>query len=324
MKTLFLIYFLFVALFAQTTKASSGLGQIKIDGLIEVEAVDEDSYIEDSSDIQLATVALGFYSNVNEKVDAHIRFLFEEDKTEFGIDEAAVDLRLSDVSTLTVGKLYLPFGSLESYMISDPLVLGLGETNETIVRLGFQPGPVAMAAYFFDGDILADSGTAEDKADNYGLSFSCSSDTLNLGVDYLSNVADSDVLQDFGSAINNNVAALSLHFHLRLGGFIALAEYTSALDEFIAGDFGGQVTTAVEPVATNLELGYEASDGRVIVLSVQSTDESAAFEFPETAIGVTYSVPVLEGAGFAIEYMSLADYTDDEASVITLQLGYEF
>jgi hypothetical protein len=65
--------------------------KISISGLIEVEAafMDDETAApnEDSSDITLATVELGIDAKVNEHVKGHILFLYEEDETDFDVDE---------------------------------------------------------------------------------------------------------------------------------------------------------------------------------------------------------------------------------------------
>ena len=130
---------------------------ISISGAVEVEAGYSRDYDDnDSSDITLATVELGIDINLMKFISGHLLFLWEEDDTEpVDIDEGYIYLGNTEFFPVyfQVGKLYVPFGSFESNMISDPLTLEMGEARESAGVLGVELNGFYSAVYAFNGDV---------------------------------------------------------------------------------------------------------------------------------------------------------------------------
>ena len=96
--------------------------QMDIGGLIELKAVrDKDG----NNDLSLATFELGITATLSERVAAEV-VLHQKDGEPFGVDTATISTDLGSGLTLFTGQSYIPFGTFESSMISDPLPLRVG------------------------------------------------------------------------------------------------------------------------------------------------------------------------------------------------------
>ena len=194
--------------------------KVTLSGAIAVEAAyekidfdDPATEDEDSSDINLATVELGIDVDIVKHVKGHVLFLWEEDETEpVDLDEGIIRIDGEDVVPLhlDVGKLYVPFGYFESHFISDPLTLELGETRETAVVAGFTNDWFDLSVGAFNGDI--DKIDKDDHINSFVASgiFTLPEEAVSglglmAGVSWISNIADSDTLQDEDGVDGNDI-----------------------------------------------------------------------------------------------------------------------
>ncbi|MEW6593627.1 MAG: LbtU family siderophore porin [Thermodesulfobacteriota bacterium] len=321
--------------------------RLAFSGLVEVEAnAAKDFTKTKTSDITLATVELGLDATMNEWSKGHLQFLFEEDAdgNRILVDEGTITLGNTEKFPfyMTAGKMYVPFGSYASNMISDPLTLELGETNESTVQFGFEANGFAGSVYAFNGDI---DETGEDNAvRSYGASIGYSlkeenGPSFDLGLDWMSNLADTDAVQDYFAGLGTPITAvadfpagLAVHGALQYGPWNVLAEYVAALDAFQATemDFNGQ---GAEPSAFMAELAYgtEISGHEVtFALGYQQTDEALALSLPESRYLGAIRVGILDKTTLAFEYARDEDYdlaeggTGEDGYSATVQLGYEF
>jgi len=303
---------------------------VEISGLAEVEA----NFTQDAgfvagtneSDIVLATIELGIDANVSTDVSTHVLFLYEEDETDLGIDEGTMSVKLGETMSLTTGKKYVPFGSFDTHMISDPLTLELGETNETVVELGFESGAVAGSVYAFNGDSLK---TGEDETiagfgANIGTNRELAGGELGLGLSYISNLADSDALQDLGPDVADTVPAIGFIATWSSGPMTVIGEYVGATTNFSAGDLATAVTTDSQPTATNIEIAYEVGNGYTVAAGYQATTEAAFAGLPEDGYMLSMATDVAEGASLAVEYSDMNDYSGQSSTNLLLQMAVEF
>jgi len=184
---------------------------VEISGLIEVEAfISEPESGDSESDITLATVELGIASDITSNLSAEVIFLFEEDETDLEIDVAQFTYAFANTPiSITAGQLYVPFGSFETSLVSDPLTLELGETRETAFKLNYEQGAIAGSLYIFNGDVSRDGGN---DIENWGANISYTHNDLNIGIGYINNLGDSDAIQD--SLTNQTLHTLLGHSHL--------------------------------------------------------------------------------------------------------------
>lgn len=330
-------------------EGSSWFNRLTFSGLVEAEAGIEqwdlaDGGDEDSSDLSLATVALGVDMDIAKHVSGHVLFLYE-DGEDILVDEGYIKLDGKDNWPLYLkfGELYVPFGNFTSHMISDPLTLDLGETREAALELGFEANGLYGALYGFNGDV--DEAGKESRIDNVGAMVGYALEngdfTLDAGVGAINNLLDSDGLTDAldearealaageTRELRDYVAGITVHAVVGLKGFSLVGEYMAALDdpEFTliteeettlekgkklnAWNLEGAYTFSMMDKETTLALGFQGSRHTENLL-------------PEKRILGALSVRIFENTCLALEYLHDEYENDDEADRAALQLAVEF
>jgi len=316
--------------------------KITLSGLIEAEACYEDydyddptTDDEDSSDITLATVELGVDVDIIKHVKGHVLFLWEEDDTEpVDVDEGFITLDGEDVVPLylNVGKLYVPFGNFESHFISDPLTLELGETRESALTVGYVNEWMDFSVSAFNGDI--DETGEDDHIETYvaSASFSVPQELISNfgiagGVSYISNIGDSDNLQDEivpPDGIKDYVGGFNAFLSISFMDKLSLeCEYLGALDEFEAGELSFDGGKEFQPETWNFELAYAATDRLEVAVKYEGGDDLGDF-LPEDQYGAAVSYGLFENTSLSLEYLHGEFENDDERDLVTTQLAVEF
>ncbi|NRB38458.1 MAG: LbtU family siderophore porin [Pseudomonadales bacterium] len=310
--------------------------RIVFSGLLEVEAFQTDGPGANFSDINLATVEFAIGAKINQHVDARILLLHEEgEPQDIVVDEGVIDLHFDSVR-FSAGRQYLPFGHFDSHFISDPLTLEMAETNDTAITAGYDLAGFYTAAYIFNGDIVEAGETDGIKQYGVQLGYALESEsmTVDLGIDYINNLSESDGLSDYftASAVQENVAGLALHALFRVGGWNVIAEYITATESYDVNDisFKGE---GAQPSTYNLELGYSfIVAGKELTLAggIQGADESLDLGAPEQRYMVGANWAVYKQTYLAVEYLQSEDYgvsdggTGDTRNTLTFQLAVEF
>ncbi|MDH5649703.1 MAG: LbtU family siderophore porin [Gammaproteobacteria bacterium] len=318
------------------------LNRLTISGILEAEMTKaEDFSGVDTSDIVLATVELGFDAVINDRVDAHLAFLYEEDDTALEVDEGTITVAMSENSSVVMGQMYLPFGSFETNMISDPLTLELGEIRESALLVSFGGNGFTASVFAYNGDMT--EATAEEQVDQFGVSLGFTSEgegmKYDIGVDYINNIGDSDGLTDAITAgaggpviMTEYVGAYIVHAIFHMGSFTIIGEHLATTDPFDPAElaFNG---AGAEPTASNIELGFDTSvagKDATIALGYQATDEAQALGLPESKILAALSINIMEDTALSFEVSQSTDYdiadggTGEDANAFTLQLAVGF
>ncbi|MCG8427907.1 MAG: LbtU family siderophore porin [Chromatiales bacterium] len=308
---------------------------VEMSGLVEVEASHTSPFEgDDESDLVVATVELGVEAQVNDWMSANLLLLWEEDEGDVTVDEAFVTFGNADVSpfSFTAGRIVAPFGVFETHMVSDPFTLDLGETKETAALVGYESNGINAAAYAFNGDL----DHSDNHIDNFGLSVGYGNDDFNVGLDYISDIGDSDVLADVvdEAAYSDRVGGVAVHAQYSAGPISVIGEYVTAVDDFEVGalEFDGE---GARPAAFNIEAGYTMEQGvagreTTVAVGYQQTKEALAIELPEKRVSVAASVAVNDNATIAVEWAHDTDYdqseggTGENADTVTAQLAVEF
>ncbi len=297
---------------------------------------------ENTTDLILATAELAVDAEINNNLSAHVAFLYEEDDaafdgSTFAVDEATMTLKLAANGALTAGRMFVPFGSFESNMVSDPLTLELGETSETAFLVSVADRGTTGALYVFKGDARETSATppltAEDDDEfSYGANIAYASEPFTLGVSYISNIADTDSLQNPGGILDSEVPGMGVNLALNMNNVTFIAEHVAASEDFAVGDeLGEAAPLAVKqtPTASHYELAF--SSGRAtLALAYQTTEEAQFLGLPESVSTVALAFDLLPGSSLGIEYASIDDYgtvdngTGETNSAYTVQLAAEF
>ncbi len=325
-----------LALIALAMTAPAHASDIVISGAIEVEAGFSSDFQDlKTSDISLATVELGIDSQINDRVSGHLVLLHEEDDTPLEVDEGTISIDMTNGWSLTAGQMYIPFGDYESHMISDPLTLALGEARESAVLVGYETNGFYASAYVFNGDTReASTPAAEDSIEHSGLSFGYVIETddysLDLGLDYISNIGDSDGITEglaSPSTLVDFVSGTALHAIYNRDALSVIFEYVAS-DEFDVADlaFNAQGATVS---AFNIEASYGFDRGTAAI-GYQTTEEAFALGLPETRILFSISHEIFENTTLSYEHAMDEDYSDTDGgsggdgSTSTIQLSVSF
>jgi hypothetical protein len=317
--------------------------RITFSGLVEVEAgfVHGFGGVKES-DVVLATVELGFDAEISDWVNAHVLLLHEDDDTEpIEVDEAIITIGNTEKKPVYFagGRMYVPFGTFETNLISDPLTLEIGETREAALQVGFELKGFYGSLYAFNGDTKEAKTGPDDEIEGFGINFGYASAnedrSLDVGVEYINTLGDSDVIQDALPApdsLADFVPGVGAHVIFHTGPWTFIGEYIAASDSFTAAElpFGA---AGAEPKASNLEGGYTfdlAGRESTVAFAYQTTDEALALELPETRALVGLSVGIMDNTTLSFEWAHDEDYdvsdggTGDDADIITVQLAVEF
>ena len=316
---------------------------LEVSGAVEIEMNSGEAYDSDekSSDIALATVELGFDVKINDRVSAHVLMLHEDDATDPPvIDEGTITINNGPIF-INAGRMYIPFGNFESHMVSDPLTLEIAETQEAAIEFGYEADGFRASVYAFNGE--ADKNeTDNDVVDDFGISIGytmkAGSVNLDLGVDYLNNMAETDSIQEAvitgpaASTIEEHTSGIALHAIINMDKLNVILEYITATDNFNIADL--QFNTAeAEPSASNIEVAYtmDMNGSEVtIALAHQNSSDIDGSALPESRNMISVSTTIADDVGFAVEYTDADDYeTSDGGSgksggVLTAQLAVEF
>jgi len=320
---------------------------------IEVEASYEDYNFHDpsekdtdTSDFVLATVEIGFDVDIAKHVKASLFFLYEEDDTEFDVDQGIITIDGADVVPLYVdlGKMYIPFGMFESHFIRDPLTLELGETNESAVVGGFRNDLLEVSVGAFNGDI--DKTGDENHIDNYLASavFTLPETTvpdLNLtaGISWVSNIADSDGLHETFEEAEEEAAkekdeeprTLTIKNHI--GGFNTFiiaslldkyffnAEYLGAINHIEMDTF--DEGESYKPEAWTIELACGVTDSLNLAVCYEGSNDCGDF-LPEKQFGGCVSYGLFKDTSIALEYLYGKYENKDTRHLMTTMLAIEF
>jgi len=294
--------------------------------LLEVEAGYAEQGDESESDVVLATFELGIDAELTEAVSGHVLLLWEEDDTEpIDLDEGYITLGETEAVPLFLkaGKMYVPFGSFHSHFISDPLTLELGETRESAVLVGYGNEWATLSVGAFNGDIEGDS--EENHADDLVASLSVTpSDGVEFGVSWISDLGDSDVLQE-GLLENvqtngySDVAALGAYLHVEVAKVVLDIEYIGAIEDFSPGQLGA---AAAKPSTWNVELAVTPFDALELAAKSEGSDDFP--DQPELQYGLAASYGLTENMTLAAEYLRGEFDEMPDRDMLTAQMAMEF
>ena len=310
---------------------------VEIGGVVEVEAVHESPYEGGSAtSAGVSTVELGIAAQVSDSVGAEVVLLYEGEDTDekFEVDVAALTLAPPEAPwQVVVGQHYVPFGTFETNLVSDPLTLEIGETRETALLVGGEAaGGVEGAVYLFDGDNSKDGedGRITGFGAALGWSMEHGDGAFGANLSWINDVGDSDGLS-LGT-VARHVPGWAASFNVNWGAASLIGEYVAAMEAFAADEieFDGR---GAKPAAWTIEAAYEFDLGgraAVAAASWQGTRSALALGLPEQRLLAGLSVEVSDGTALAFEWAQDSDYdaakggTGKKADTFTVLLGAEF
>lgn len=268
--------------------------EFSISGVIEVEYGVENLAIGGGSDsLTLSTAEINIARPLNEKFDAYIILLYEQDENNNNIivDEAVLNGKTVDGKyAFAVGRLYVPFGAYETAAISDPTGSDIGETNDEAIVLRANFLNDFSAAIW-----LADNTNA---ANNSGVSLGFEAQKFAFGIDWMNKIA----------AVNN-AAGLAIHTQYNWDNFAFIAER-------VIENFGVN-----KAQSTQIEVDYTTQNW-VFAIAHNNIDNFGDYD---SNIILAGEYTLAKGLGLAAEYKT-QNKTDNTGNdkVSNLRLAYEF
>lgn len=302
---------------------------LTLGGLLELEA----NYTDidgggDSSDLTLATAELSLEVAINEQIGGHVILLYEEDQGDdsLNVDEAAISLHcpkpfMGQTGAFYGGKLYLPFGKFNSNMVSDPLTLELGETNDTAAIFALEGDLWNFSLGVFNGG--TDAAGDDDHIDSLVAALELTPmENVSFGVSYISDLAESDVeLVADSTLYSDNVAGASAFISATFGPVGLEGEILGALDDFDSALVGLSDLSGTKPLAWNLEASYQATDDLLFAARYEQAND---FKDDVKRYGAAASYGLFAHTVLALEYLHADPETDPDSDTMTAQLAFEF
>lgn len=256
----------------------------------------------EASDITISKFTLGAELAVSDNLTATGTVEYSEDRENFAIDIARIDYSYGDSGfSVAVGQFDLPFGSYASEMVADPLTKALGQGRETALQVSYGNGSLNVGVYAFNGD---QDENNTNQLTNYGARLAYESENFGGGIDYISNIADSDGLQlkNFGYSLGADVVEGTSIYGYAVAGPVRIhAEYLQALDELAVDGLGSK------PATGHVEAAYMKGD-HTVAASYQKSEEALFLGLPEQRVAVAYRTTVFDGFLLGVELSQDEDY----------------
>jgi outer membrane murein-binding lipoprotein Lpp len=307
---------------------------VELSGRLEAQAIAQSG----TNDINLSGAELDFASQFNPWVIGFAAFAYDNTPTSaYRIRNSRIYL---DRGFITVGNLnqspfygsigqrYVPFGEYNTFMVSAPLTQVIGRTNARSISFGYQhQGDTGLYTniYAFKGDSHL-SGT-NDVINNYGatLGYELTDDKnyIDVGVDFIRNIADSQGMQgttgntfkgfaadSADELLNKTVPGIDVHGKFTFSPFTILAEYTGALHAFSPANlsFGNH---GAKPRAVNLEGAYNFDLAEMpgsFALGYGRTFDALALNIPQQTYAATFNISIWKNTITSLELRHSINY----------------
>jgi len=281
--------------------------RVEHEGLIEFGALHrtDDSGDADSdraSEFNLTTAELALGMKFRPWIRGDVTFLYENalgcrDRNG-AVDAASITLqdREKFPLSLSIGRLYVPFGAVLTRLPDDPAVdqpmtLLFGETREEAVVVALGHDDFVLSGYLFEGDIRRASGSSASFGldGRYALPESGPVDLL-LGFSYISNISSSNCLAEAvgdsaGAMMEDYVGGIGAYAEFGFAGFFASGEYLTALGRFRPEDLARADGGGARPSVWNVEAGYYWRRGLEVVLKVSGSGETERIGLARRRLG---------------------------------------
>ena len=317
-------------------RREAGMGRrltdwLTVSGLIEVETAHAwDSYRGGESEDEETeeNLQLGFGVTFSATLGAELVFEYEFETGHTKLDEGLVSYETEEWGA-EAGRFYVPFGEYFSSFVIGPM-LEFGETRVNAVSVDYSwEDRAEVFAYVFESDVDK-AGENNDKPDwGLGLELSSTDDAVKFGVNYISDIAESDeeLLGDFNNRYRSRVGGWNAYAIYGMSQSIVTAEMVRA-----AGKFDELDPEEDQPVAWNLELAWFPRPEYQIAVRLEHSDELA--DQPEWQYGVSVSWRIWRNVGLAVDYLYgeykdgfVEDDRDNELrhrNLVAAQLAIEF
>jgi hypothetical protein len=281
-------------------------GWLTVSGLIEVETVHVwDSFRGGESEDEQTdeNLQLGFGITFTETLGAEMVFEYEAETGLSKLDEGLVSYE-SEVWGASAGRYYVPFGEYFSSFVVGPM-LEFGETRVNAVGIDYSwEDRTEVFAYLFESEVDK-TGDNTDKPDwGLGLELSSADDAVKLGVNYISDIAESDegLLEDFDNRYRSRVGGWNAYAIYGMEQSIITAEMIRAADKIDELD-----PEEDQPFAWNVELAWYPRSSYQFAVRLEHSNELS--DQPEWQYGVSFSWRIHKNIGIVADYL-YGDYKD--------------
>ncbi len=281
--------------------------RIEHEGLIEFGALHRTDDVDDGesdrvSEFNLTTAELALGMKFHSWIRGDVTFLYENalgcrDRNG-AVDAASITLqdREKFPLSLSIGRLYVPFGAVLTHLPDDPAVdqpmtLLFGETREEAVVVALDHDDFVLSGYLFEGDIGRASGSRASFGldGRYALPESGPVGLL-LGFSYISNISSSNCLAEAvgdsaGAMLEDYVGGIGAYAEFGFAGLFASGEYLTALGRFRPEDLARADGGGARPSVWNVEAGYRWRRGLEVVLKVSGSGETERIGLARRRLG---------------------------------------
>jgi hypothetical protein len=301
-------------------------GKVEFSGILEGEFGYTMAEGDDESGFALATVELSADVSLAPNVDGHLLFLYEQGENDdnIAVDEGTIDLKIPGVLpvelSLSLGRMYVPFGEFDSHFVADPFTLEIGETGQVALRLSASHEIVEASAAFYNEEVGVEGGNNTQIGDIAARIVASAPEgalgkdmNLSLGGSFITNMAGTDGLTDM--IVDGEVSERGMG----LGGFISLGamgaflegEVVLALSDIEMPDGG-----TLKPGALNIELGYSLP-GMPVEIAIKFEQLSEDGDNFTSRFGGVVSLGLFdETASLALEFLRTDDGDTAENSIV--------
>ena len=272
---------------------------------LEIDAAYEKKGDEDTSSLNVSTFEIGIDAKLLEGVKGTASLFWEQGSDPIEVDTAYIVLGGTEKIpvALTAGRLYVPFGSFESSMVSDPLTLELGETRETAAGLGYENNWLNLWAGAFAGEL--------NNADSIGKGVASAQITVaerfTFGGAFLSDIGEAGYLDDINELLDaggsyKRAGAWNAYALLDVDPFTLHAEYVGAAESMELTDAEGGVTE-MTPKTWSVDAGYTLTEDWSLAARYEGSDQFKPDEMPEHQYGATVAYALNTFTTLAAEYL---------------------
>jgi hypothetical protein len=290
---------------------------VEVGAAIELEA-------NSAGEATVSEVEAGIAGDMGAKITYEAVLLYEAGAGT-SLDSASVTIGTEEAKlNYTVGLIFVPFGNFATGMLSDPLTLELGETSETALQIGYKATSMDIDFYLFPGSVSAAGSNL-----GYGLNLGKNSKTTQMGIGYISNIGDSNSMQEqidinAGGTVAAGVAGLNIYFVNENDKAFFVFEYLMALATFQAGEVGA---SAVSPTTMNIEYGRKTKlmgkDSK-IAIGYQTTEQASDLVGQKSRLMTAVTMELNSNSAIGFEFAIDTDYASVQSNNWTLQYVYEF
>ena len=316
-------------------------GLVQVSGMVETQVTGtHNSKGSSVSDIDLSEAELHVSTDINPWVMGFISIAYDNTQLPNTITRLHNSSLFLDRAFITIGNLgkapvyftagqrFVAFGHYDNYMATAPLTRLLGRVRARQISVSYQyPGDTGLyaTAFAFKGDIqmVPSSQHINQAGGSLGYIFKNQYLKVDLGVDYINNLADSEGM--VALAFNQNAflvkraPGVAVHAKLAVGAYTLIAEYIGATTAFDVRNLGFNRQGA-RPQALDTVLVYSFNSWNKpsdFSIGYAQTREALALFMPERRFAMNYNLVILKDMILSLEYYR--DYKYSATSTATAQ-----